>query len=322
MKQKLTYLWKTTKNMFSEFGDSNPMIYASSIAFFTIFAMPAILVLIILTSGNLFGEEAITNALSNHVQSLIGNEGADQIEKIVANAHKSSSGVIATIVSAVTLFLAATTVFTILQNALNRIWHVKPKPRREWLKMLKDRATSFAIVICLGFLLAVSLALDAFVTAFSNFIQSHLFGLSIYVIYILNFVLSFALLALIFAMIFKILPDARVRWKDVWVGTFITTGLFVAGKFLIGFIIGKTAVTSAYGAAGSVIVILLWVYFSTAIVLLGAEITQVYAREAGAQIRPSEHAVRVSHEEYIVDEDETDKDQSKDDHKKNRNTSQ
>lgn len=290
--------------MFSEFGESDPIIYAGAIAFFTIFAMPAILVLIIMTSGNIFGEEAITGELSNQVENMIGQKGADQVENIVENARRSESGFLATIISIITLIIAATTVFTILQTALNKIWHVKPNPKKEWQKMLKDRAVSFAIVISLGFLLAVTLALDTFISAFADFIENRLLGLSIYVVWLINFALSFGLLTLIFAAIFKILPDAKIRWKDVWVGAIITALLFVAGKFLISFFIGNSAITTSYGAAGSVIVILLWVYFSTIIVLLGAEITQVYAREAGQNIEPAGHAVRVQTKEKIIQKGE------------------
>ena len=301
MKQKLKHFFKVVKNMFSEFGDSDPIIYAGAIAFFTIFAMPAILVLIIMTSGNIFGEEAITGELSNQVQSLIGPDGAEQVENIVENARQSESGFLATIISIVTLFVAATTVFSMLQKALNKIWQVKPNPKKEWLKMLKDRAVSFAIVISFGFLLAVTLTLDTFISAFAGFIEDKLLGLSIYLVWLINFAFSFGLLSLIFAAIFKILPDANIRWRDVWVGAIITALLFVGGKFLIGFVIGNSAVTTSYGAAGSVIVILLWVYFSTIIVLLGAKITQVYAREAGQRIEPSGHAVRVDRQEKVVE---------------------
>lgn len=292
MKQKFKYLFKVLKNLVKEFGESDPMIYASSIAFFTIFALPAILVLIINTSGNIFGQEATTGELANQVESVIGPESAEQIQNIIKNATQNQSGVLATIISIVTLFIAATTIFTLMQRALNKIWHVKPKPKKEWLKMIKDRLTSFIIVIGLGVLLAISTTLDTLISAFSDLIKERIFGLSIYVVWGINFILSFGLLALVFAVIFKVLPDARIRWKDVWVGSVITSFLFVIGKIVIGQIIGNSTVTTAYGAAGSVIIILVWVYFSTIILLLGAEITQVYAREAGKQISPSGHAVR------------------------------
>jgi membrane protein len=301
MINRLKYFFSVLKKLFKEFGDSNPMIYASSIAFFTIFALPAILVLIINTSGNLFGEEAITGELANKVGSLIGQESAEQVQKIVKNATQSESGIIATIISIVTLFIAATTVFTLLQRALNQIWHVKPQPKKEWLKMIMDRVISFVIVLGLGLILAISISFDAVIAAFSDLIDERVFGLSLYLIWIINFLLSFGLLSFVFAIIFKVLPDANVRWKDVWVGTVITTLLFIGGKFLIGMIIGNSTITTAYGAAGSVIVILVWVYFSTMILLLGAEITQVYAREIGKQIRPSGHAIRTGDpDEYKI----------------------
>ncbi|HZK07981.1 MAG TPA: YihY/virulence factor BrkB family protein [Bacteroidales bacterium] len=307
MNRKLSNLFNQVKITFKEFGSSKPFIYAGAIAFFTIFAMPAILVLIITTSGNLFGQEAITGELSNQVRSLIGPEGAAAIERIVKNASQATGGFLATIVSIVTLFIAATTVFTILQTALNKIWHVKPKPKREWLKMLKDRAVSFAIVLSMGFLLAVTLALDTFISAFTGFIEQNIFDLSISVLWIINFVISFALVSLVFGLIFKVLPDAKIRWRDVWVGAMITAALFVVGKFVIGAIIGNSRLTSTYGAAGSVIVILLWVYFSTIILLLGAAITQVYAREVGQQIRPSNNAIRIKENQQVIDENNNEK---------------
>lgn len=293
MKDKLTYFTGLLKNLFKEFGASDPMLYASSIAFFTIFALPAILVLIINTSGNLFGEEAITGELASHVESLIGKESAEQVQKIVKNATQNERGIISTIISIITLIISSTTVFTLLQRALNKIWHVKPKPKRAWLKILMDRGISFIIVIGLGVLLAISLILDTALTYFSDFIAESNIGLSTHLILIINFMLSFGLLSIIFAVIFKVLPDANIRWKDVWIGTIITTALFAGSKFVISMIIGNSTITSAYGAAGSVIVILVWVYFSTMVLLLGAEITQVYAREAGKQIKPSGRAIRV-----------------------------
>ncbi|NCA86596.1 MAG: YihY/virulence factor BrkB family protein [Clostridia bacterium] len=302
MNQRLHNFLDKVKITFKEFGSSDPIIYAGAIAFFTIFALPAILVLIIMTSGNLFGEEAITGQLSQQVRSLVGPDGATAVEKIVKNASQASGGFLATIISLVTLFIAATTVFTILQTALNKIWHVKPQPKRGWLKLLKDRAISFAIVISMGFLLAVSLALDTFISAFTGFIEQNFFNLSISLLWTLNFVISFALITLVFGLIFKVLPDARIRWRDVWVGAMFTAALFVAGKFLIGVIIGNSTLTSTYGAAGSIVVILLWVYFSTIILLLGAEITQVYAREVGQHIQPSSHAVRIKENQQVIDE--------------------
>ena len=302
MNKGLSNFYQKVKITFKEFGSSDPIIYAGAIAFFTIFALPAILVLIIMTSGNIFGQEAITGELSNQVRSLIGPEGAIAIEKIVKNASQAKGGFLATILSIITLFIAATTIFTILQRALNKIWHVKPKPKRKMLKLLKDRAVSFAIVISMGFLLAVSLALDTFISAFTGFIEQNIFDLSISVLWIINFVISFALITLVFGLIFKVLPDAQIRWRDVWVGAMLTSALFVAGKFLIGVIIGNSTLTSTYGAAGSVVVILLWVYFSTIILLLGAAITQIYARAVGQRIRPSDNAVRTKENQQVIDE--------------------
>jgi membrane protein len=300
MKSRLSNFSHQVKITFKEFGSSDPIIYAGAIAFFTIFALPAILVLIIMTSGNIFGQEAITGELSNQVRSLIGPDGATEIEKIVKNASQAKSGFLVTIISIVALFIAATTVFSILQTSLNKIWHVKPKPKRKLLKLLKDRAVSFAIVISMGFLLAVSLALDTFISAFTGFIEQNIFHLSISILWIINFIISFTLLTLVFGLIFKVLPDAQIRWRDVWVGAMLTSALFVAGKFLIGVIIGNSSLTTTYGAAGSVVVILLWVYFSTIILLLGAEITQVYAREVGHHIRPSDNAVRVKENQQVI----------------------
>lgn len=291
MKRRFKFFLGLMKSLFKEFGSSDPMIYASSIAFFTIFALPAILVLIINTSGNLFGEEAITGELARQVGSLIGQKSAEQIQEIIKNASRNSSGIIATIISIITLLISSTTIFTLLQRALNKIWHVKPKPKKEWLKMLKDRLISFIIVIGMGLILAISTSLDTIIAIFSDLIRDKIFGLSIYVVWFMNFLLSFGLLSLVFAVIFKVLPDAKIRWKDVWAGSVITALLFVGGKFLIGLVIGNSTVTTVYGAAGSVIVILVWVYFSTIILLFGAEITQVYAREIGKQIRPSGHAI-------------------------------
>jgi membrane protein len=192
-----------------------------------------------------------------------------------------------------TLVFSATTVFISLQTSLNKIWGIKPKPERGIVKYLLDRLLSLAMVISIGFLLLVSLVFDAVLVVFQNSLTKVLAGWALYLVTALNIVVSLGLITVIFAILFKVLPDAKIKWKDVWVGAIVTTVFFALGKYLIGFYLGNSSVNSAYGAAGSLVIILIWVYYSTVIFLFGAELTSVYAEKLGSDITPYHHAVKV-----------------------------
>jgi membrane protein len=285
--------WEILKQTVLNFFQDDSFSYASSIAFYTIFSMPAILIISLSVGATVYERDIVQQELINQVARLIGENSAAEIEKILLNAALDSTGTVAKIIGIATLVFSATTVFISLQTSLNKIWGIKPKPQRGFVKYLLDRLISLAMVISIGFLLLVSLVIDTALVVVQKKMSLLLDGWTLYFVSALNIILSLALITLIFAMLFKVLPDAKIKWRDVWVGSFITTVFFVLGKYLIGFYLGNSSVNSAYGAAGSLVIILIWVYYSTVIFLFGAELTSVYAEKTGSEIMPYHHAVKV-----------------------------
>lgn len=293
--------WNIIKDVFNRFVEDNPMLYAASIAFYTIFSLPAALIIIIAIAGNFFAKEAVTGELYFQIKGLVGPDSAQEVQRIVENASQSDSGIIATIIGIATLLFSATTVFVSIQGALNAIWKVKPVPEKGYVKFVIDRVLSFALVVTLGFLMMVSLVLDAILAVFKAFLMQVFSGLTYYVMEAINFCISFLIISFIFAMVFKFLPDAKIRWSDVRVGAIITTILFIFGKFLISFYIGNSDFEDTYGAAGSLVALLMWVYYSSVILLVGAEFTQAYAKSRGRIIRPSKNAIKIAVEEVELE---------------------
>lgn len=285
--------WEILRQTVLNFFEDDSFSYASSIAFYTIFSLPAILLISLSIGATLYEREVVQQELINQIGGLIGHESAAEMEKILLNAALDSTGTFAKIVGIATLIFSATTVFVSLQTSLNKIWGIKPKPKRGFVKYILDRLLSLAMVMSIGFLLLVSLVFDAVLVVVQSMLSKILDGWTLYVVSAANILISLALITVIFAMLFKVLPDAKIRWRDVWVGALVTTFLFSIGKYLIGFYLGNSSVNSAYGAAGSLVIILIWVYYSTVIFLFGAELTSVYAEKTGSEIRPYHHAVKV-----------------------------
>jgi membrane protein len=285
--------WRIFKRTVLNFIEDDSFSYASSIAFYTIFSLPAILIISLSIGAAFYERDVVQKELINQVARLIGQDSAANIEDILMNAALDSTGTFAKIVGIATLIFSATTVFISLQTSLNKIWGIKPKPERGFVKYIIDRLLSLAMVMSIGFLLLVSLVFDAILVIVQNGLAKVLADWTLYVVTILNVAISLALITLIFAMMFKVLPDAKIKWRDVWVGSIVTTVFFALGKYLIGFYLGNSSVNSAYGAAGSLVIILIWVYYSTVIFLFGAELTSVYAEETGSEITPYHHAVKV-----------------------------
>lgn len=269
------------------------MSYASSIAFYTIFSMPAILIIALSVGSAFYERNVVQDELINQVERLIGTESSKEIEQILANASLDATSTFAKIFGVATLIFSATTVFISLQSSLNKIWGIKPKPKRGILKFILNRLLSLAMVASIGFVLLVSLVIDAALVIFQGVLSKILAGITLYILNIVNIMISLAFITLIFGLIYKVLPDAKIKWKDVWVGAVVTTALFTIGKFLIGFYLGNSSFNSAYGAAGSLVIILVWVYYSTVIFLFGAELTSVYSEESGNKIQPYDTAVKV-----------------------------
>ena len=285
--------WTVLKQTIVNFYHDDSMSDASSIAFYTIFSMPAILIIAISIGTTFYERNVVQAEMINQVERLIGMNSEEEITKIISNATLDSKSAFAITVGIITLIFSATTVFASLQSSLNKIWGIKPKPGRGIVKFIFNRLLSLAMVAVMGFLLLVSLVIDALLVIFQGVLSRIMEGLTLYILQGVNILISVSIITVIFALVFKVLPDANVKWRDVWGGAFVTTILFSIGKFLIGFYLGNTAFSSAYGTAGSLVIILVWVYYSTIIVLFGAELTSVYTEVIGDRIKPNDTAVKV-----------------------------
>jgi Predicted membrane protein len=272
--------------------DDAPSLGAA-LAYYTVFSLAPLMTIAIAIAGFFFGKEAAQGQIFDELRVLLGEEGGKAIEEMVQSASAQPTvGVVATVISVIILLFGASGVFGQLQASLNRIWGVKPKPGRGVLGMIQDRLLSFGFTLVVGFLLLVSLLLTAGIALVAD-LAGGLMPASETLAQLLNFVLSLAIITLLFAMIFKFLPDAKIAWRDVWIGAFLTALLFTVGKFALGLYLGKSSVASSYGAAGSLIVLLLWVYYSSQILFFGAEFTQVYANRFGSCVAPADNAVPV-----------------------------
>lgn len=277
------------KETFSEWSDDKASRLAAALSYYTIFSIAPLLIIAIGVAGLVFGHEAAMNQVVGQIRGMVGEDGAQVIQTILQNASKTTSGIIATVVGGVTLLIGASGAFGQLQDSLNTIWEVKPKKGRGVKGIMRDRFLSFSMVLFIGFLLLASLLLTALLAGIGKYL-SDLLPMSSVVLQAMNFGVSLTVTAFLFALIFKVLPDAIVRWRDVWVGALVTAVLFSLGRFLIGLYLGRASVGSAYGAAGSLVVLLFWVYYSAQILFLGAEFTQVYAKRFGMAIVPKPNA--------------------------------
>jgi membrane protein len=269
------------KQTFSEFGSDKVPRLGAALAYYTIFSIAPLLLIAISVAGIVFGREAVQGELFVQLRGVLGPTAAEAVQEMVKNASKPKSGAVGTVIGLLTLILGASGVFGQLKDALNTIWDVKPKPASGVTGFLKERFLSVAMVFGIAFLLLVSLIIDAAVATVGKFAQTRLpGGEALWQIVQLAF--SFCVVTVLFAMIFRFLPDLRIEWRDVWLGATFTSLLFIVGKFALGLYLGKAAVGSSFGAAGSLVVLLLWVYYSAQILLFGAEFTQVYARSHGS----------------------------------------
>ena len=272
---------------FNAWWDDRAMTFGASIAFYTLFALAPVLLMAIAMAGIFFGHEAVRGAVVEELAGMIGLKGAAVLEDLIASASDFGSGVLGWLAGFLIFLLAATGVFVELQDALNAIWKVKPQERSGLITFLRTRLLSLAVIIGIGFVLMVALVLDTALSAVGNYLSTFVPGLA-GLLHVLNFVLSLVVTTLLFGVIYKILPDADLGWRDVRTGAIITALLFALGKFLIGFYIGKSDPASSYGASASVVTIMLWVYYSSQIVLFGAEITKVYTETQGTRSSPEQ----------------------------------
>lgn len=285
------------KETFSQWMEREPFANSIVIAYYTIFSLPGLMVIIINVAGYFYDKGEITSRLTGQIQNMIGGDTARDIEAIIGNASQSKGSTLATLLGIATLIFGATGVFYQMQQILNKMWEVKPKPKQMILKIIKDRIFSFGLILAVGFLLLVSLALSAGLSAFSDWVSVHLSESLNVVFHVADIALSLAIITILFASIYKFLPDAQIRWKDVWPGAILTALLFTLAKFALGLYFGKSDPGSTYGAAGSIILIMLWVSYAGLILLFGAEFTQVYAKRYGKEIKPTAAAVSTTRED-------------------------
>ena len=270
-------------------NDNVPHLGAA-LSYYTLFSLAPILVVAIAIAGFAFGHEAVRGRIVEQIDGLVGHQGAIAVQAMLQGASKPSYTILATIIGGITFFIGATGAFLELQTALNTIWRVKPKASGSWFRVLMmQRLISFALVVAVGFLLLTSLLVSAALAALHRYMGTAYPGVAV-LWEALNVIVSLGVITLLFAMIYKVLPDVELAWSDVWVGGLVTAGLFTIGKSLIGLYIGTSGFSSTYGAAGSVIVILVWVYYSSQIILLGAEFTREYVAQFGKRPRPSDFA--------------------------------
>ena len=282
------------KQTFSEWMEDRAPTLGAALAYYTVFSLAPLLIIAISIAGFVFGTEAAQGQIFDQLRGLIGDESGRAVQDMVQSAStRPATGLVSALIGFVALLFGASGVFGQLQTSLNAIWGVQPKPGRGLLGIVQDRILSFGFILVVGFLLLVSLLLTAAIAFVGQWFGGMGPGMEA-LSQILNSVLSLVVITLLFAMVFKFLPDAKIAWHDVWIGAFITAVLFTVGKFALGLYLGKSGVASTYGAAGSLIVLLVWVYYSSQIVFFGAEFTQVYANRFGSHVAPSDNAVAVS----------------------------
>lgn len=284
---KTKALFGLLKETFQEWSDDKAPRLAAALSFYTIFSLAPILIITIAVSGFFLGQADVRENILMQVETTFGPDAEEMVEGLIDDASRPGSGVVATIIGMITIIAGATGVYGQLLEALNTIWEVEPAPDSGIFDTLRKRLLSFTMVLGIGFLLLVSLVISAALSAISQYFSELLPGIDIFW-QILDLVVSYALITLLFAMIFKVLPDVEVAWSDVWVGAAFTALLFTIGKFLLGWYLGTSTPGSTFGAAGSLVGILLWVYYSAQILFFGAEFTKVYTRRYGSVIRPAE----------------------------------
>ncbi|MGV3656938.1 MAG: YihY/virulence factor BrkB family protein [Chitinophagaceae bacterium] len=299
MKKKLNLkgVWQLLKTSVNGFIDNHAIKLSASLAYYTIFSLGPMLIVMIYMADIFWGRAAIEGTVYGQISGLVGSETALQIQEIIKNASLDGKSRTAGIIGIITLIIGATTVFAEIQDSINFIWGLKTKAERGWLRMLFNRLLSFSIVVSLGFLLLVSLVINGILEALTGQLEQVFPDMTLTIVYVTNLLLTLLVTSFLFAIIFKVLPDAKIHWRDVLVGSVVTALLFMLSRFLISFYIGRSDISSTYGTAGSLVVLLLWVYFAAIILYFGAEFTKAYATDYGAMIRPSQYAVWIKHVE-------------------------
>ena len=290
MLKELQFFWETAKETFNEWNNSSASNDSASLAYYAIFSIPGLLIIIIWIAGYFFGEDAIRGEITNQISGMMGQEVANSIQDMIAGALIDRENIFMKIVGIGSLVYGSTTLFFQLQKSLNNLWDVEAAPKKALVKFILDRANSLGMILILGFLMMITMVLSSLISLFNNFITTY-FGIETYVLVeIINFSVGFGITVLLFALMLKVLPDVEISWKSVWKGALLTAILFTLGKFLLSLYFGQFKPTSAFGAAGTVILIMMWINYTCMLIFLGAEFTKVYTYKKGYKIIPSKHA--------------------------------
>lgn len=300
---KIKHLPSLMVESFKQWNDSDPWRLGAVVAYYAVLSLPALLVIVINTVGAIWGVDIVTGKLTNELSNAMGMSTADALTDMIEQTQTSGKSTIASIIGVGVLVFGATGVFLHLKISINTIWGLKINDNVKWYHSLLDRLVSFGFVLVLGFLLLISFALTALLSAFSGFLNSVLPEFVVYFAFVVDFIISYGVISLLFALIFKYLPDAKILWKSVWVGAFLTAFLFVISKFLLGIYFGKAEPGSTYGAAGSIVLVLLWVSYSCLIFFYGAMFTKVFSVRYGFGIRPKKNYSRVKKKEVVMEGD-------------------
>ena len=294
MKKTIKAFFKIAGSASRRWWEKDPFMQSAVIAYYAIFSMPGLLVIVISVGSLFFKKDVITGQLYTQISSIMGVETAKQVRDMIITVSHTNKSVLATIIGLITVLLGATGVFVELQKALNVIWEVKAKPRRAVFTVIRTRLFSFGLILSVGFLLLISLTITTIIAVMGDWVMNHWPNIVLIIFYVLNFIISFGVVMLLFTLLFKILPDVKIQWKHLWWGSILTAFLFILGKTAIGFYLSKTNPGSAYGAAGSIVLILLWVSYSSMIFFYGAEFTRAYADYFTGKVSPTEVAVKIT----------------------------
>ena len=303
--QKAKVIFQFIKGAATTFSEHSSMLLSAALAFYTIFSLPPLLIIIISTAGALMGEDYVSNNLFREFEKVFGKEGASLIQNMLESFRQDDTGWAGTALWIGILVFSSTTLFVTLQNALNMIWEVRADPENAFFRLLRDRFLSFGLILSIAFLLLTSFVINAGLAIMAEFLQQQFPDVTVVLMQVLGLVVSVAISTLLFALIFKYLPDTIIRWREVALGALLTAVLFEIGRYLIGVYIGQSQIASAYGAAGSIIVILIWVQYSSLIMFFGAALTKQFTLAMGGYLLPQAHAVRVATQEKEIDEHKT-----------------
>lgn len=290
MKKKLNFIWKLLKETFEIFGNSNAFKSASSLAYSAIFSIPGLLIIVIWLAGYFLGEKAIHGEISRQIGAVMGADVASSIEGLIKNSLVDKDGIMMKTVGIASLVFGATTFFFQLQKSLNELWQVEPAPKQAFVKFLLDRANSLGMILILGFLMMITMVLSSLISYFGNLIAEYSSLEMYYYIELGDFLVGFVVIMVLFALIFKVLPDIDLKWRSIGAGAFFTALLFIVGKFFLSYYFSTTKPTSAFGAAGTLVLIMMWINYTCMLIFIGAAFTKAYAKLKGHPIEPSRHA--------------------------------